>query len=824
MSRRMISRQLRHVSSIAFVAVAAGIVLPAWADGPAARQPIGRNLALGIKYVMSPAPTYEHCTDPGDATQLTDGQLTEGHFWTQKSTVGWQSAAYVTISLDLGKVEPIGGASFRTAAGVAGVLWPMSVHVQVSDDGKDYRQAGDLVELDETPGSIPAGYAVRKFITTNLTARGRYVRFVAIPTGPFLFCDEIEILRGDPVLLKSEPAGPPVGDLDTWCARTRVKPAIRRRFDHDAGGVKQAIQTAKLDDAAKAPLLASLEKLERDLSASAKSINQESFRAILPFNANHADLFRLQASLWKALGHQALSAWSVQPYDPTDLYAPPAPEPGRIDIHTMRGEYRSAAFNLANTTNAAMKVSIRFKDLPNSPTPPWVTVQDVPWTDTISGRPVTAALPDARKTGDGWSVEVLPGLVRQVWLTIHAVDVPPGEHNGSVLLEADGTKPVTLPVRLKIYPLTFPARTTLWVGGWDYTDNESVYGMTAANHKALVEHLRGRFVNAPWANSASIMQVSFTNDSPPKAQLDTKRFDAWLDQWPDAQAYFVFASVGDSFLGAPMGTEPFNQRVAAWISAWVAHLKTRGISPDRFGLLLVDEPRAHEHDDVIIPWAKAIRAAEPKVLIWEDPIYGKPSDGRPEMYELCHVLCPNRPMWLSNSKEFESFYLNQRDRGRTLQFYSCSGPARLLDPYSYYRLQAWHCWKIQATGSFFWAFGDTGGSSSWNEYLAASGPYCPVFLDDRSVTAAKQMEAIRESAEDYECFVMLQAATQRDEADGKSSPALVKARSLLTQAAEEVLNASGASALNWHAPKDRSKADAVRVQLLESLTELTAGK
>lgn len=821
MSRRMISQRLRNVSFIAVMTATACVVVPAWADEPAASQSAGANLALGVKYVMSVAPTYEHCTDPGDAIQLTDGQLTEGHFWTQKSTVGWQSASYVTISLDLGKVEPIGGASFQTAAGVAGVFWPMSVYVQVSDDGKDYRQAGDLVELDETPGSIPAGYAVRRLMSTKLSARGRYVRFVAIPTGPYLFCDEIELLRGNDALLKNEPAGPPVGDLDAWCARTRVKPAIRRRFDHDAGGVKQAIQTAQLDDSAKTPLLASLDKLERDLAASAKSLSQDSFRAILPYNANHADLFRLQASLWKALGRPALSAWAVQPYDPTDLHALPATEPGRIEVHTMRGEYRSAAFNLANTTDAAMKVSIRFKDLPNSPTPPWVTIHEVPWTDTISGRPVTAALPDATKTDADWTVEVLPGLVRQVWLTFHVVDLPPGEHTGNVVLEATGIRPMTLPVRLKVYPLTFPAKTTLWVGGWDYTDNESMYGMTAANHKALVEHLRSRFVNAPWANSASIMQVTFTNDSPPKARLDTRRFDAWLDQWPEAQAYFVFASVGDNFMGVPMGTEPFNQRVAAWISAWVAHLKTRGIAPDRFGLLLVDEPRAHEHDDVIIPWAKAIRAAEPTVLIWEDPIYGKPSDGRPEMYELCHVLCPNRPMWLNNSKEFETFYLNQRDHGRTLHFYSCSGPARLLDPYSYYRLQAWHCWKIGATGSFFWAFGDTGGSSSWNEYLAASGPYCPVFLDERSVTAAKQMEAIRESAEDYEYFVMLQAAAKQAEADGKSNPVMIKARSLLTQAADEVLSAAGASALNWHSPKDRSKVDTVRVRLLESLTELT---
>lgn len=810
----------RGMRMVAPALLATWLAAPVRAAEPAASPSGGRNMARGATYVMSPQPSYEHCTDPADATQLTDGQLTEGYFWTQKSTIGWQSVPYAVITVDLNRIEPIGGASFRTAAGAAGVSWPAGVHIQVSDDGSAYREVGDLVELDETGRSLPVAYAVRKFATTNLAGRGRYVRFVAIPTGPCLFCDEVEVLRGPDSLLQGDAGGTPVGDLAAWCNRMRVKPAIRRRFDLDVAGLRQGIRAANVDEVVKVPLLGRLDSLAQELAASVESLDQESFRAVLPFNANHARLFGIQAALWKALGHAGLSAWAAQPYDPMDLFAPPTAEAGRIEVHTMRGEYRSAAFNLTNATDAPIKVSVRLQDMPRSPAPPWISVHQVPWTDTVSGQPVAAALPDSIRFDNGWSMEVPPGLVQQVWLTFHVVDVPPGEHLGSVVIEASIGQALVLPVRLKVYPLSFPARTTLWLGGWDYTDSESMYGMTTANRGFLVEHLRSRFVNAPWATAASIMEVTFTNDDPPKATLDTRRFDAWLDRWPDAQAYLVFASVGDNFKGAPVGTERFNRRVGAWITAWATHLQSRGVEPDRLGLLLVDEPRAHEHDDVIISWAKAIRAAEPRVLIWEDPIYTKPADGRPEMFELCHVLCPNRPMWLAGGREFETFYLDQRDRGRILQLYSCSGPARLLDPYAYYRLQAWHCWKIKATGSFFWAFGDTGGAPSWNEYLAASGPYCPVFLDDRSVTAAKQMEAIRESAEDYECLVMLRTAVRRAEADGKGGSARARAQSLLERAADEVLGAPGVNHLSWHTPKDRAKADAVRIQLLEALTEL----
>ena len=142
------------------------------------------NLALGKPYALSPAPNYEHCTDAGDATQLTDGQSTREHFWTQKGTVGWSGAPYVTITVDLGHVEPISGVRFTTAAGVAGVTWPSVIRILVSDDGKSYRDVGDLVAMDRRiHGRWPEGYAIRRLESHELTTRGRYVQFLVIPAG-----------------------------------------------------------------------------------------------------------------------------------------------------------------------------------------------------------------------------------------------------------------------------------------------------------------------------------------------------------------------------------------------------------------------------------------------------------------------------------------------------------------------------------------------------------------------------------------------------------------------------------------------------------------
>ena len=77
----------------ALAALALLMAGPAWAQ---------ENVALGASYTLDPAPNYAHSTDDGDGVQLTDGVYTEGYFWTQLSTVGWQEKKPVIVTIDLG--------------------------------------------------------------------------------------------------------------------------------------------------------------------------------------------------------------------------------------------------------------------------------------------------------------------------------------------------------------------------------------------------------------------------------------------------------------------------------------------------------------------------------------------------------------------------------------------------------------------------------------------------------------------------------------------------------------------------------------------------
>ncbi|MCY2988469.1 MAG: hypothetical protein NTY19_11470 [Planctomycetota bacterium] len=797
------------------------------AENPRPPEPAGQNLALGKRCTLFPAPNYQLCTDPEDPLQLTDGKTTKDYFWTQSGTVGWQSIGYATVTIDLGRLEPISGVSVTTAAGVAGVTWPMAIHLLVSEDGQTYYDAGDLVALDRKHAPYPQGYAIRRLVTDELRTCGRYVQFVLIPLpgGPFLFTDEVEVFRGPEVLLASKVLRPaPTTALKVY-EEGRLVRAVQRRWDADAAGLEELIGSTGLDEQAKYQARRRLQAARALRSAKVEVVSGA--RTVLPLGPSHAKLFQAQACLWRELGRGDLSVWVPHTWDPLELIAvPPAPGAESIRLDTVQGEYRAAAVNLANSTEQPLQVRLRFQGLPESPVPSYVTLHEVEWTDTSQGTPVAAALPEARRDADSWTVTVLPGLVRQVWLTFHVTGLQAGDYTGQIVVTSPGAAPQEIPVRVKVWPVKFPQQTTLWLGGWCYTDGNT-YGVTPQNRAAFLQHLQSHFVNAPWAGSSVLLSFAFDKHDPSRVQLDTRRFDEWIAQWPQAQRYLVFLAVGDysgavknSLGAAEIGSAEFNQRVGTWISAWVRHLQTKGLPPERLGLLIHDEPHEGSDTGPLVAWARAIRAAEPKVLIWEDPTYQDPAKAPAELYEVCDILCPNRPMWLERGAPFAKFYREQQSRGRTLQFYSCSGPAKLLDPYSYHRLQAWQAWQVGGTGSFFWAFGDNSGASSWNEYFAKAGPYTPLFLDETTVTAGKHMEAIRESVEDFEYFVLLRQGVDRAKAAGRADAAVAGAERLLKSAAESVLAAPGAEQLQWHRPKDRTLADQTRVKILEALVAL----
>ncbi len=829
--------QLRAAGKTGVAAIDAVQILPAAAPIEPAMgawfTPPGPNLARGKNYTLHPRPSYGYCTDPDDRTQLTDGTYTSGYFWTQKSTVGWTRASPVTITIDLGKVQPIAGASYNTAAGVAGVTWPAVIIVLVSDDRRVWYKAGDLVR--ETVSQAPPpekGYHVYRFAAGNWRTKGRYVRLMISQT-PYCFVDEIEVYAGDPAWLAVPHSGEAFNSTkaarDELFLRPQITTAVVWRLRTDLEQVKKRIEAIPRPAAAgRVRLSARIETLRKRIEALPDA--SVDLRTILPLNELHRDILALNSVVLRARGFTAVTAWKNNRWAPLGLLdapdKPPVAAP-RLGIALMRGEVRGETFNLTNPFDHPVAVGIAVTGLPGGDPPPYVSVRQVLVTDTRARVPVAAALPEAKREGAVWQVSIPAGCTRQVWLSFERPprSLPGGSYTGTILVTAPDGPGIRLPLELRLFAFDFPAEPTLALGGWDYTNGSASYYRAPGNLDSLLDLFQDQGVNTPWATSAvAPREMQFDKSGTllnPRA-LDFSQWDEWVARWEFARNYLVFLAVGNSFQGEKMGTARFNRMVGDWFQAWADHVRDQGIAPERVGVLLVDEPHAPAQDAVIIAWAKAIKAVGTGIRIFEDPTYRDPGKGTPEMFQLSDILCPNTPMMVSQGEKFRRFYLDQKVRGRTLWLYSCSGPAKQLDPCAYHRGQMWWALRMGATGCFYWAFGCGGGiGDSWRAYAQPRTEYAPFFVGQKEVTDAKHMEAIREGVEDYEYFVMLRSRIAELKKSGVRTAALAAAERLLTEGPRRVTETITPQAFSWSSDQaDHEIMDKVRCEVLDLLEKL----
>ncbi|MDO4574665.1 MAG: discoidin domain-containing protein [Planctomycetia bacterium] len=757
------------------------------------------NLAQGKKYTLQPRPAYSHCTDADDVIQLTDGQTTQSYFWTQKGTVGWVHSPYAEITLDLEATYPVEAVEFTSAAGVAGVQWPLSVMVLTSVDGKAFYRVADLMD---TTDPLPEKYGIHRFRSKPLNVRARFVRLVGIPSGTFFFTDEIRVLQGDESQAK-EPGGTDESDTKALVQAIRQEMCLAKRLRDDVVGVRKVIEESSLSVTRKAALVEELESLTQPDWV--RSTGGGNFTTRFPITKNHAKIYDVLGRVWKELGCRDVTVAAANVWDPVERFCVPKDFPkAALTVPLLRGESRTVALNIY-TTEPNRSLFLKLDGLSDVAD---VEVYGVVWTDTSVCQPVASAMEPLAAMHDGrYRIPQFSGLVQQVCLRV--TPRRGGTFSGKETIRGTVTvDDVEIPLTLVVYPIDFPKETSLLVGGWDYLSGKGTYSVNETNMASFLEYVKSRHMNAPWAGAGVLAKVEVAADG--SVLLDTAEFDQWVARFPDAKEYFVFLGKGGwssrttpEFLGTKAGTPEFDAAVGRWLGAWKKHWEAIGFDPSRLSLLIHDEPNEGTDVTGLLHWMRAIHAACPELKIWEDPCYNDFTKLPEALFANCDTLCPNRPAWLTHREAFDKTYPAWRDRGKTLHLYSCSGPMKTLDPYSYNLLQAWHAAKIGAKASFFWALGDGSGVSSWNEYALGRNAYTPLFIDPESsvVTPGKQMEAIGESAQDYE---ILQMAIRKNAAETE-------------RILDEMLNAPGADKIEWSAPKDRTMTEKARVRLLELL-------
>ncbi len=555
------------------------------------------NVALYKKYTLTPKPSYALCTDAADLQQLTDG-VAAGAGWRNASTVGWSyPLTPVQILVDLERVEPIAEVRVSTiGGGRAGVFFPATILVMVSDDNKTFYPAGaaDSVGLsqqrydDATAPQVPY-----TFVIESLRTRGRYVLLVLEPDAPSLFLDEVDVRRGhrdDADMTRRPPRGyrlDEVNDLmPTLRARTELFAILRalERDSHDTGG--DAIR---------------LTQIKADLASPR-------------FVYDLAEIQRVTDELYAVRGrrlarqHAARLDWGVA--NPMDQVTPLStlPDPGQrsnaIELYSWQREYESAAVTLLNCGETSLRVQARLTPLRagNGATAAadasFTLRRGVPAQSRSLG-PVDDALV---KLGDGFTLGA--GRTGQLWLTFHNPSLAPGVYAFEVQLQyADAGSAVAAPVtavipgRVTVEPLALPGRPTMQTCTWAYVGRSPV---TADAAQEAVADLSAHYVNVPVLLPEEIPFPRLGRDG--RLQVDHAAHLRALQRYSNAEQYLFawgLSRANPNFKGFPPRLSPqWKALVTEWLRGWVAFLQKHGVGYERFAMFPFDEYIGDEFFDL----------------------------------------------------------------------------------------------------------------------------------------------------------------------------------------------------------------------------------
>jgi len=787
------------------------------------------NIASGSTYECAPPPDYWGWKNPGhgDHGQLTDGTVNETWddngkpFYSQSNSMGWNRRPPVVI-FDLGERHTITGIGMHSSLSFWGPWWPASIAVLVSNDNKNFYLAGPeivptpdqldppltgetvQVAIDRVMAEKGLGPTMHWFRRHGLNATGRYLALFMTkpPDTGVIVIDEIEVYgHNEPAPAVVRPTqvfkdGP--GGTESYTFYR----AINQRLSLDIATLRAKFSTASIDEGTRNDLMSRFDTLDAR-RASLPIPPTEGFKAVLPINPLHEEIFALHAALWRAEGAPRLRLWKTHRLDPlTPLHQPAGAAP-KLEITMGQNSVRADVLNISCSGQDPASVELELRGLPTE----HIEVCEVPLVDTHAFEPVAAPIIPARFAGGRYQVAVSPGMTRQVWLRCSTGGLAANRYEGTIHLTSDNWS-ADVPVSIEVLPVKLPDRFSIHIGGWEYPW-AGTYQITEQNLDQFLSVLKEYGVNTTWA--ANPFPQGTYDEEGSLVQTPSRRMvDEWLERWPHASLYCPVL-----FEILPMDEPLRAQKYAAWAKDWSAYLRTKGIAPERVAMLVRDEPTSEQELQIILDTGRAIKKGEPRFKIWNDIHYPNPLDAPPilsdVMRDACDIQCFNTQHFLASPDETLAFKKQESREGLQWWTYTGAGAHRLADPYVAWQLRFWLCFDTGLTGAHFWAFGDGGGGFSWNEYFNTSTTRSPLYLDAEQITIGKSLEAMREGAQDYELLKMLEK---------KSGEEAVRK---LRDDVKRVLLAHTDEDWLWKAPKDRSVADAVRIKVLRKLADLQSG-
>lgn len=513
-----------------------------------------------------------------------------------------------------------------------------------------------------------------------------------------------------------------------------------------------------------------------------------------------ARLRRLDVLTAAALQHHVNSgegagAWPVQitaanpwaPFGGLDEIMENRTGASQVLVSAFHGETESAAINAFNWSDRTKMVRVEMDDLTRDGAEataalPWHTaitlheVIDVP-TQTLD----TSA--DALPVMNQGQVLTLPAWeARQAWFTIDTDGLEPGTWKTTIHLRTLDVESVSfdIPLEIEVWQAKQADTNVLKHCNWGYVAGSRLKHHEAESIADRVAHGNNVFV------SVHIPRATYDEAGNLTGVIDYAEHDEFVRKYAP-NGMILFHNYNSISTSAPKDSEAYAKAYTHYVREWVKHLASLGVGYEDFAMYPIDEPGLSDGlVEAYLHNAKLTRAADPKVLMYTDPVARITEAEIREMLPYVDIWCPNRVGFLLDVGAEKLKIM--RDSGAVLWNYECQGNAKHQSPLGYYRAQSWLAWHHDLTGIGFWSY-CTSSADPWYRPQDTLD-YLMTYQGDGVVTS-KRWEAVRDGVEDFAMLYALRAAADRARTAGTHAVEIEGATALLDRQATVIARFCG---------------------------------
>lgn len=669
-----------------------------------------QNIALKKTYVLSALPNYALSASSTDRSSLTDGIYTStilGRFWTKPSTVGWQNINKVSVTIDLEKLQSISAVSFNTARGqTAGVSFPQNIYIFISNDNQNFIYAGDAADTTENQ---PGEFGTRKFILNNINQSGRYVMFTIISKGNYLFCDEIEIMKGKNDAILN------FGSLIRKDNLNNVVDSLNK-VGHKIKVLSSTLDKISASSTSQSPI-DEKEALQINAQLKSKKTSAADLQNIgIKINQKHA----------LALQNKYGSTSIIEKYNPWDTIAP-LHDP-RTNATTLNYQFSLAidgveygAFVITNTDQLSQRFSFK-----------------------ISNTDITSI--------QFYKAEYIPSVnytqVPDPILPISTDVLIPSGISQLFLFKLTGKKKGVSPLSISVSSSKQTFNITIKSEVLDLYSNQNIEELNAVNWAYLsypmlkdtkeeaVLDLRNHHINTFVVPPTVISRPGDLNF------IDLINYLNYIKNAKNILLFTDFSIIANKHCDKkiPFMSDVWKTDFLKWYQQLLGAISKAGITANIY-LYPYDEVRGSNIDE-FKNFANWIKTSKYKIKLFAT------LTSKEAIASLVPVLD------IAQIYDDFSLYSNLPSHKCEVWVYKGASPARSLPPYSYYRLMAWKAFVNNIKGIGFWNYADEGKEKQLNlitdPLLGEGASYSVIYNGPgKGIIPSRRWEAFRLGMEDY---------------------------------------------------------------------------